>query len=370
MVYIPQPTTVCYTHTRMNIPQKILILSCSAGLGHVRAGEALKVYAEQNFSKHLVIHHNISTLEKTFFRTAISSTYDQLITRAPKIFGAIYRFTDTDFGCSVAKTSMVLLRNSSRQLHNLINTLQPDRIIATHFLIPYLLENYTSLCPIDVVVTDYYTNKIWLGPNIRTLYVPTQETFDQLHSKHPNSVVSGIPLDPSFYATRPTPPTDPATKKQSILILSGGKGYINTVDITKKILASVKNTTVVAVAGTNKELLRELRAITNTGSNDYQPEGFSHNMAGLMANATCIVTKPGGLTVSEALYLKKPLILLPPSPGQEQYNERFVLEHNYGISAKNTDTTTEQLSQVLLGKILLTTPPTTPIPQTIIFNDL
>ena len=352
----------------MNNPQKILILSCSAGLGHVRAGEALKAYAKQNFPRHLVIHQNISTLENTLFRTVISSTYDQLITRAPKIFGVIYRFTDTNFGCSVAKKAMLLLRSSSRQLHDLINTLQPDRIIATHFLIPYLLENHPPLCPVDVVVTDYYTNKIWLGPNIRTLYVPTKETFDQLHSKHPNSIVSGIPLDPSFY-TIPTTTTDTSTK-QSILILSGGKGYVNIVDITKKILASVKNTTVIAVAGTNKKLLNELRTITDIRNNHYEPLGFSYNIAGLMANATCIITKPGGLTVSEALYLKKPLIILPPSPGQEHYNERFILEHNYGISAKNPEFMAEQLSQILQGNIKLSTPPPAPIPQTIIFSDL
>jgi processive 1,2-diacylglycerol beta-glucosyltransferase len=60
--------------------------------------------------------------------------------------------------------------------------------------------------------------------------------------------------------------------------------------------------------------------------------GYSTNMHELMAVADLIITKPGGLTTSEALALGKPLFILNPIPGQEAANSDFLLER--GAAAK------------------------------------
>jgi UDP-N-acetylglucosamine:LPS N-acetylglucosamine transferase len=62
-----------------------------------------------------------------------------------------------------------------------------------------LLEKLSNPPPIDVVVTDYYANQIWLHPNIRHLFVATEEMKTILISRHSSIIVSGIPLNPVFF---------------------------------------------------------------------------------------------------------------------------------------------------------------------------
>ena len=46
-----------------------------------------------------------------------------------------------------------------------------------------------------------------------------------------------------------------------------------------------------------------------------------------------MVSKPGGLIISECLALSKPLVMTDPIPGQEEHNADFMTKHNYGILA-------------------------------------
>src|SRR5207245_4203476 len=52
----------------------------------------------------------------------------------------------------------------------------------------------------------------------------------------------------------------------------------------------------------------------------------------LMAVSDLVLSKPGGLTSSEALAMGKPLFILNPIPGQEAANSDFLLER--GAAAK------------------------------------
>jgi processive 1,2-diacylglycerol beta-glucosyltransferase len=54
--------------------------------------------------------------------------------------------------------------------------------------------------------------------------------------------------------------------------------------------------------------------------------GFTNEMHKMMAAADLVVTKPGGLTVSECLALGKPMLLISPIPGQEEHNAGFLME--------------------------------------------
>jgi len=86
----------------------------------------------------------------------------------------------------------------------------------------------------------------------------------------------------------------------------------------------------VVVTGRNQELRRELAA--QDRKHPTRVLGFVTNMHELMAVADLLITKPGGLTSSEALAMGKPLLILNPIPGQEAANSDFLLEH--GAAAK------------------------------------
>ena len=80
--------------------------------------------------------------------------------------------------------------------------------------------------------------------------------------------------------------------------------------------------------------------------------GFSTNMHELMAVADLIITKPGGLTTSEALALGKPLFILNPIPGQEAANSDFLLEHGAAAKANRVEDLPYRVAQLLGSKKL------------------
>jgi processive 1,2-diacylglycerol beta-glucosyltransferase len=87
-----------------------------------------------------------------------------------------------------------------------------------------------------------------------------------------------------------------------------------------------------------------------------------------MRIADVIITKPGGLTVSECLFLKKPLVLTNPIPGQEEKNAEFVVGNNFGFLAQSTKDVLDKIRLLLKNKTALSTPKETSNPSEIILN--
>ena len=99
------------------------------------------------------------------------------------------------------------------------------------------------------------------------------------------------------------------------------------------------------VTGRNQELRRELAA--QDRKHPTQVLGFVTNMHELMAVADLIITKPGGLTSSEALAMGKPLFILNPIPGQEAANSDFLLEHGAAAKVNRVEDLPYRLEQLL-----------------------
>jgi processive 1,2-diacylglycerol beta-glucosyltransferase len=99
------------------------------------------------------------------------------------------------------------------------------------------------------------------------------------------------------------------------------------------------------VSGRNVELRRDL------GARDYRYPlrvlGFVHNMHELMGVADLVLTKPGGLTTSEALALGRPLFILNPIPGQEAANSDFLLERGAAAKVNRTEDLPFRIEQLL-----------------------
>jgi processive 1,2-diacylglycerol beta-glucosyltransferase len=72
-----------------------------------------------------------------------------------------------------------------------------------------------------------------------------------------------------------------------------------------------------------------------------------------MSVADLVISKPGGLTTSEALAMGKPLFILNPIPGQEAANSDFLLEHGAAAKANRVEDLPYRLEK-LLGSSKLT----------------
>ena len=101
----------------------------------------------------------------------------------------------------------------------------------------------------------------------------------------------------------------------------------------------------VVVTGRNEELRRDLAA--QDRKHPTHILGYASNMHELMAVAALVITKPGGLTSSEALAMGKPLFILNPIPGQEAANSDFLLEHGAAAKANRVEDLPFRLEQIL-----------------------
>jgi processive 1,2-diacylglycerol beta-glucosyltransferase len=353
-------------------PQRILIISCLGGMGHVRAAKALLASAEENHPELTVRHIDAVDYCNWFLKASAVDSYEIMIKHWPGLFKKIFEFADTPGGKESFEKSMFLVKQGNKKLLEYVEEFKPDRIIATHFIVPILLSSIQNQFPIDVVVTDYYANLMWINPEVRHLFVASEAIKQAFDKSHPSIIVSGIPINPRFFKPKNKEtlykklklPTD----KSIILVLSGGSGLIDTSSVVEKILSLHENVSVVAIAGKNNpELFSKLQKI-KSDKNNYQALEFVDTIDEWMYMADVIVSKPGGLTTSEVLYLKKPLLMINPIPGQEEKNAEFVTEHNYGIRIQNTEELPAIITKVLHEPNFLTKPPELPNPNEIILT--
>ena len=152
-------------------------------------------------------------------------------------------------------------------------------------------------------------------------------------------VVTGIPISAKF-----TISVDAASVRKRmglrddlpvLLVLGGGFGLGPVAQILAEINKLPLIAQVVVVCGRNEELRRELA--TQERRQPTHIFGFVNNMQDLLAVADLVISKPGGLTSSEALAMGKPIFVLNPIPGQEAANSDFLLEHGAAAKANRVE---------------------------------
>jgi processive 1,2-diacylglycerol beta-glucosyltransferase len=137
-----------------------------------------------------------------------------------------------------------------------------------------------------------------------------------------------------------------------LLVLSGGFGFGPVAKILTALNQYQSPVQVLVVCGRNEELRRELAVLNHRHPTHVL--GFATNMQELMTVASIILTKPGGLTTSEALAIGRPLFIINPIPGQEAANSDFLLEHGAAAKVNRMEDIPFKLEQIFSSKKLAT----------------
>lgn len=311
--------------------KKLLILSCSTGMGHVRAGEALRLSCEKYYPSVEVVHVDIAKYLNVFAYLYVIYGYDMFSKTFPFLYKLFYYKSDRPFIQAAFRTIGPLLTLGSKQFIRSIESFKPDLILSTHFL-PSLILPKNFPIPIDTVITDYHAHAIWLTKNTRQFFVPTSEIKEQLQKQHLKSIASGIPIDPTFFEEKNT---NEIKKKHGItndwpiiLIMPIFGNYRHAEKIVQAILAYKQQINIIVVTGKNKRLFKNLATIKQANVFILQT---SENVDEWMRIADIIITKAGGLTISEIISLQKPMIIINPIPGQEEYNTDYLQKNGYGF---------------------------------------
>ena len=320
----------------------ILLLSVSAGAGHVRAAEALRAAAPPGLS---VEHLDVMDVVPRLFKRLYADSYLKIINRHPAFWGYLYHASDRSKPDGMmTRLREALERLNTRKLMDRIRALSPRIIVCTHFLPAQLLSRLRRLGQLDtptwVVVTDFDVHLLWVREGLSGYCVASDEVAWRLRERGIGSTpvhVTGIPIDPAFS----TPPEraacarahglDPA--KRIILLMSGGHGVGNLAEVAARILAIPGEHQVLAMAGRNAELLEHLGELAAQHPGRLVPAGFTREPERLMACADLAIGKPGGLSTSECLALGVPMLIVSPIPGQEERNSDHLLEHGAALKA-------------------------------------
>ena len=198
---------------------------------------------------------------------------------------------------------------------------------------------------------------LWMEPSVNLYCVAAEETKARLVArgvKPEEVVVTGIPVAAKF-----AQPVDAVAVRKAyglrddlptLLVLSGGFGMGPVAEILTELDKLPTPLQTLVVAGRNEELRRDLAA--QDRKHPTHVLGFVRNMHELMTIAGLLITKPGGLTTSEALALGRPLFILNPIPGQEAANSDFLLQHGAAEKANRIEDLPFRLGKLLGSKKL------------------
>jgi len=316
----------------------ILVFSVSIGAGHNSAAEAIV----QQFNTHHPAGKTsvIDTLDfiNPLFHKVLEGSYLSTLKFNPKLWGYIYDYTEASrqsYGVNEAMASI-----SYHKVIDLIQRFKPDIIIATHpfpaGILSSIKEKTGMRIPLISVVTDYGVHAFWIHPHTDLYFMPAEIMRSECLEKGiPEDKLSfkGIPLRETFSRTYDIAAIKAKfglDERPVILVMGGGIGLGSVYTAAKTILGMDQDIQVIAVAGKNEELYAKLSRLAEQYAT-LTVFSYVENVAELMSISSLMVGKCGGLTVTEALAMRLPMIILNPLPGQEARNADFLT--NLGMAA-------------------------------------
>jgi processive 1,2-diacylglycerol beta-glucosyltransferase len=350
---------------------RVLIATVTAGGGHIAAAAALEEAWRAARPKDTIERLDLIKFFSPLHKKIHEDGYVKLIEIAPELWGMIFSKTDNP---KVARQMSQLRRafpsNSRGKFVRHLKQFKPDVVVCTHYLpletlgllkkngIPPTRSTDTWKMPLVVsVVTDFEAHALWMDECVDLYCVATEGTKARLVARGAtakNVVPTGIPIATKFLSK-----PDPKAVRQHyglrddqpvLLVLGGGFGMGPVAEILNELDKVPGQFQTIVVAGRNEKLRRELA--THNRKHPTHVLGFALNMHELMAVADLIITKPGGLTSSEALAMGKPLFILNPIPGQEAANSDFLLEHGAAAKANRVEDLPFRLEQLMGSKKL------------------
>ncbi|MDD3374994.1 MAG: glycosyltransferase [Candidatus Omnitrophica bacterium] len=315
---------------------KILLIHASAGAGHQKAAEAIytSVKKHTDFNVQLV---DALDYTNSFYKKIYRKTYALLISKCPKAWGFFFWLADIRFLLRVVQGLRRFFNAiNAQKLHQFLKKENFDYIISTHFfpneVAAFLKRRGEITSKIICGVTDYDAHSIWVSQGVDRYCVAcehTKKTLVSLGVRSEEILITGIPTDEKFSQEydRASLCDKLGLKKDifTVLIATGSFG----IGPIEEIIASLSGFQRVVVCGHNKSLFNRLLKTKDDLTKVY---GFIDNMNEFMAVSDAMVTKPGGLSISEALVTGLVLIFFSAIPGQETNNIKVLKEYGVGVS--------------------------------------
>ncbi len=335
---------------------KVLVLSVTAGQGHNSTAKALCAYLESIGCQ----AEMLDTLEYLhhILGETVSRGYLLAATNAKLAYKGAYRLAEKrKKSRSEISPTRATGNLMSKKLIKYINTYDPDVIICTHIFAGIILDVLKEKDQLRAktvgILTDFMFHPYWEeGINLDYVVTPNEQLLVQAKKKgftESQVLPFGIPIHPKFgegiskEQARAELGLD--INKRTVLLMSGSMGYGNIEDTVNALDNLPFDFQIITVCGNNSEAkaridgMKTNKRILNLGYVNYVEK--------LMDASDCIISKPGGLTTSEAMAKGLPMIIVDPIPGQEDRNTEFLTNNGVAMAVSSTSPLDEVVYQML-----------------------
>jgi len=342
-----------------SVSERVLVLSASIGGGHVACAQAL----EAAFLERGAEARHVDLLEHTAmpFRRLYRQAYFDLVRNVPDLVDWLGRRMDrrpTEALTLQRRLRARVVRMLSYELPRIIDRFAPHALVHTHFLGPEVMAGRVrrrAPLPQAEVITDFFAHSLWLQPGIARYFVAIEEVKVHLVSAGVDEYrvrVTGIPVDPAFARlperSEARSRLGLAEDRDVLLLMAGGLEGDDLAAVLDQLRRLRWPLDVEVVTGRSQKLNRVAeRYAEPDGPVRVRVHGFVTDVPLRMAAADIVLTKPGGLTSSEALAAGLPLLLVSPYPLHEEANATVLLENGAALRVEPVSTLGFKLRRLL-----------------------
>ncbi|MGZ4032053.1 MAG: MGDG synthase family glycosyltransferase [Tumebacillaceae bacterium] len=331
--------------------EKVLILSSDYGEGHQQAANAIRSTMHMHLAEVETLVVDFMEWTHPYLHSMSRSVFIKGVKKFPQIYGYLYR--KTQLTSSFSNMFHSLQRIGSGRLLDLIESVQPTVVVSTFPLAAGAMSMLKTAGLTDVptvtVITDHTIHSSWVHPLTDHYIVGSEQVrmgLQRLGLSDREISVTGIPIRPEFcqqyhrYYLRCKHELD--QELPTVLVMGGGCGIIGD-DVAEKLNQLPQQLQLIIVCGHNEKLRQQMIKEFKYSRHKVIITGYVDTVHELMALSDLMITKPGGLTTSEAIALELPMLLYKPLPGQEQDNARYLLDSGVAVLAENGQELTEKL---------------------------
>lgn len=324
---------------------KVLILSVTAGQGHNSTAKAISDYLT-GYGADVRILDTMRYINRLLGQT-VDKGYLFVSNRAKLAYRGVYRLAELRKKSENDITPGALtIKFIASKLKKYIDGYDPDVIICTHIFPGIYVDVLKSENKIKAksigILTDFAFHPYWEeGADLDYVVVPNEQLEYQAKQKgfkSPQILPFGIPINPKFEHSmtkeRARTHFGLDSDKKTVLLMGGSMGYGNIGKTLKQLDEIDADFQIINVCGNNKRVKDSIdkkifrKKVLNLGYVDYVDE--------LMDAADLIITKPGGLTTSEAMAKHLPMVIVNPIPGQEERNTEFLVNNGCAMAVSPT----------------------------------
>ncbi len=323
---------------------KVLVLSNTAGQGHNATGNAIcdMLTSMGAVADMIDAYEYINSL----LSDAVSTGYLISTALTPHFYGRAYRIAEQKDKSGDHSPTYYLNRLMSSKLSEFVCDYDPDVIVCTHVFAAMLANMMKKRGKISStiisIITDFTIHPFWQEVDCGDWFVSPDRLLTyaaRLRGLDPSKFLNiGIPIHPKFSQkldkkeARRTIGID--ENRNTVLLMSGSMGYGNLDSHIRRIDNLDIDFQLLVVCGSNRKMYSKINHMNL--KKDIKLYGYVNNVEVMMDAADCIITKPGGLTSSEAMAKQLPMIVVNPIPGQEERNTEFLLNNGLALKVSNT----------------------------------